>query len=60
MVQTTDADQKQRLAAWNKRCGILWLKYFVIVLVPFFNVVSHAQGDNAVCPQLESIRVIHG
>jgi hypothetical protein len=34
--QSIDTDQKQQLAAWNKRCGILWLKYFAIVLVPLF------------------------
>jgi hypothetical protein len=36
MDQSIDTDQKQQLAAWNKRCGILWLKYFAIVLVPLF------------------------
>lgn len=36
MNQPIDTDQKQQLAAWNKRCGILWLKYFAIVLVPLF------------------------
>jgi hypothetical protein len=36
MDQSIDTDQKQQLAAWNKRCGILWLKYFAIVLVPIF------------------------
>jgi hypothetical protein len=34
MDQSIDTDQKQQLAAWNKRCGILWLKYLAIVLVP--------------------------
>jgi hypothetical protein len=36
MNQSIDTDQKQQLAAWNKRCGVLWLKYFAIVLVPIF------------------------
>jgi hypothetical protein len=36
MAQTIDAEQKQQLADWNKRCGKLWLKYFTIVLVPLF------------------------
>lgn len=36
MTQSIDADQKQQLAAWNKRCAKLWLKYFAIVLVPLF------------------------
>lgn len=36
MDGSTDTDQKQQLAAWNKRCGILWLKYFALVLVPLF------------------------
>ncbi|MGG6382441.1 hypothetical protein [Paenarthrobacter sp. NEAU-H11] len=36
MGQSIDTDQKQQLAAWNKRCGILWLKYFAIVLAPIF------------------------
>ncbi|MDV8148428.1 hypothetical protein [Arthrobacter sp. B10-11] len=34
MAQTMDADQKQQLADWNKRCGKLWLKYFAMVLPP--------------------------
>jgi phosphoglycerol transferase MdoB-like AlkP superfamily enzyme len=36
MNGSIDADQKQQLAAWNKRCGKLWLKYFAVVLVPLF------------------------
>ncbi|MFC8523397.1 hypothetical protein [Pseudarthrobacter sp. NPDC057230] len=31
-----DADRKQQLAAWNKRCAKLWLKYFALVLAPLF------------------------
>ena len=34
MAQTIDADQKQQLADWDKRCGKLWLKYFAIVPLP--------------------------
>lgn len=36
MDQSIDTDQKQQLAAWNKRCATLWLKYFAIVLLPLF------------------------
>ncbi|TLM80792.1 hypothetical protein FDW84_18235 (plasmid) [Pseudarthrobacter sp. NamE5] len=36
MAQAIDADQKQQLATWNKRCGKLWLKYFAMVLLPLF------------------------
>ncbi|KRE88223.1 hypothetical protein [Arthrobacter sp. Soil764] len=34
MDRLIDTDQKQQLAAWNKRCATLWLKYFAIVFVP--------------------------
>lgn len=39
MDGSIDADQKQQIAAWNKRCGKLWLKYFALVLVPLFIVM---------------------
>lgn len=38
-MQTIEADQKQQLADWNKRCGKLWLKYFAIVLLPLVLLV---------------------
>ena len=36
MNGSIDAEQKQQVAAWNKQCGKLWLKYFALVLVPLF------------------------
>jgi len=34
MGGSIDAEQKQQIAGWNKRCGKLWLKYFAMVFVP--------------------------
>ena len=48
MNQPIDADEKERIASWNKRCAKVWFKYlafvvltFALLLAPFIQVFHY-------------------